>query len=86
MMQDVKNITWAVPLIYRFSNKTKAQFDSEMRNYQKTIMVYNCHRPRRWNSFPIDTNPSISQRKYPSPQEIYNTQGLTGIQRRSNSS
>jgi beta-N-acetylhexosaminidase len=29
----------------------------------------------------IDTNPSISQRKYPSPQEIYNTQGLTGIQK-----
>lgn len=43
MMQDVKKYHLGGTTLFApdFQNKTKAQFDSEMRNYQKTaIMVY----------------------------------------------
>ena len=85
MMQDVKKYHLGGTTLFApdFQNKTKAQFDSEMRNYQKNsnhgLLIATDQEGGTVSR--IDTNPSISQRKYPSPQEIYNTQGLTGIQK-----
>lgn len=66
-----------------YQNKSKAQFDQEMRDYQKIsnhgLLIATDQEGGTVSR--IDTNPNISQRKYPSPQEIYNTSGLDGIKK-----
>ncbi|WP_308557874.1 glycoside hydrolase family 3 N-terminal domain-containing protein [uncultured Lactobacillus sp.] len=66
-----------------YTNRTKSQFDQEMQNYQKAsdhgLLIATDQEGGTVSR--IDTNPDISQRKYPSPQDIYNADGLKGIKK-----
>lgn len=64
-----------------FEDKTKKQFRQEMQNYQKVskhgLLIATDQEGGTVSR--INVNSNISQRKYPSPQEIYNAHGLQGI-------
>ncbi|MDF4142290.1 glycoside hydrolase family 3 N-terminal domain-containing protein [Lactobacillus kefiranofaciens] len=66
-----------------FKNKSKVQFIQEMREYQSSsnhgLLIATDQEGGTVTR--IDSNPKISSRKYPSPQEVYNSHGLQGIQK-----
>lgn len=66
-----------------FKNRSKVQFTQEMREYQSSsnhgLLIATDQEGGTVTR--IDSNPKISSRKYPSPQEVYNSHGLQGIQK-----
>lgn len=85
MKKDVKQYHLGGTTLFApdYTDRTKSRFDQEMQNYQKAsdhgLLIATDQEGGTVSR--IDTNPDISQRKYPSPQDIYNADGLKGIKK-----
>lgn len=85
MKQDIQKYHLGGTTLFApdYKNKTKDQFNQEMKKYQNTskhgLLIATDQEGGTVTR--INTNPKISNRKYPSPQKIYNEYGLAGIKR-----
>lgn len=85
MKQDVQKYHLGGTTLFApdYKNKSKNQFNLEMREYQNVSKhgLFIATDQEGGTVTRINTNPKISNRKYPSPQEIYKKYGLAGIKR-----
>ena len=83
MKQDVKKYHLGGTTLFApdYKDKSKSQFDQEMKEYQIASQhgLFIATDQEGGTVTRIDTNPKISSRHYPSPQEIYRNHGLAGI-------